>query len=421
MIFHDCLVDKKIRALNVAVSFSLEEYHALAVHILEKNEFQRNKVSAVGKVYQLLKQDLISGCVMLPIIIAIDSMAGTSPDAIVINSLNEGEVSKNDREKLYTIIASQINEKNCIILDGLQRTYTVLEAFKETKGAIGKGTLRAEIYFGLNKAGILYRMLTLNTGQSPMTLRHQIEILYSDLLDSKNFPEGIKVFKQIDTEKASNLGEYKYSDVVDMFYSYTTGMARSLDRPALVEKLKETTFLEEYDAQKDNDVSSLLQIYNNFVTHLDHLCAGWEFIGTREKDNWESLPKEYQIPRPFGSRISKVFGRVQAMTAFSAEVNRLRKAGQIENPLQMNELIGKCAFGSGDKFTTMDNLIVGLHEETKAAKRYGDAQRLFFQLCFRELLNKSSNSYLDLSSCWAEGQLRYHSLYGDPDADADVA
>lgn len=38
-----------------------------------------------------------------------------------------------------------------------------------------------EIYFKINRFGNLYRMLTLNTGQTPMSLRHQIEILYGNL------------------------------------------------------------------------------------------------------------------------------------------------------------------------------------------------------------------------------------------------
>lgn len=78
-----------------------------------------------------------------------------------------------------------------IILDGLQRTYTILdleselvkEHDDETLDRVLNNSIRVEIYLGINKIGILYRMLTLNTGQTPMSIRHQIEILYSDYLD----------------------------------------------------------------------------------------------------------------------------------------------------------------------------------------------------------------------------------------------
>ena len=79
--------------------------------------------------------------------------------------------------------------ENLIILDGLQRTYTILELIEELKSEednqeelskVLSNSIRIEVFLGINKIGILYRMLTLNTGQTPMSIRHQIEILYSD-------------------------------------------------------------------------------------------------------------------------------------------------------------------------------------------------------------------------------------------------
>lgn len=85
-----------------------------------------------------------------------------------------------------------------MLLDGLQRTYTLIDADTEMEKKSAeeyqkflKNKLRLEIYVEINKFGILYRMLTLNTGQTPMSARHQLEMLYSDMLNTEF--EGVKL------------------------------------------------------------------------------------------------------------------------------------------------------------------------------------------------------------------------------------
>ncbi len=83
----------------------------------------------------------------------------------------------------------------------MQRTHTLIDA--ENEAIRQKNTdkfynykLRLEVYVNINKFGVLYRMLTLNTGQTPMSARHQMEMLYSDMLDTEI--EGVKLVKEVD-------------------------------------------------------------------------------------------------------------------------------------------------------------------------------------------------------------------------------
>lgn len=91
-----------------------------------------------------------------------------------------------DGEEIIEVIKR--NPSGIKILDGLQRSYTIRDIvldYESGKVPAEDGNplnnlVRVEIYTGINKLGILYRMLTLNTGQTRMTTRHQIEIIYSD-------------------------------------------------------------------------------------------------------------------------------------------------------------------------------------------------------------------------------------------------
>lgn len=69
--FNSWLIDRKIRAVNVGVDIPLGEYSELAGALLRKNELQRRRIASAGKVYELLRRDLLQGCVMPPIILAV--------------------------------------------------------------------------------------------------------------------------------------------------------------------------------------------------------------------------------------------------------------------------------------------------------------------------------------------------------------
>lgn len=141
--------------------------------MVKNNDLQRKRVKTSKTVYSLLKTDLLNGCVIPPLVLAI-----VGYDDNLKNISNDG---------LQDYIKK--NRSNVLILDGLQRTHTLIDA--ENEAIRQKNTdkfynykLRLEVYVNINKFGVLYRMLTLNTGQTPMSARHQMEMLYSDMLDT---------------------------------------------------------------------------------------------------------------------------------------------------------------------------------------------------------------------------------------------
>ena len=166
-------------------------------------------------------------------------------------------------------------------------------------------------------------MMTLNTGQTPMTFRHQIEILYHDYIDSQNLPEGITVIREVDEMRSRGVGKYKYADVVDV-NAYATGLPQSIDREALVTKLRELDFIEYYQPESD-DMLQLLRTYNRLVTRINNLSPNWQALG---------LPAgAFEVECPFGNSVPSILSKVQPMTGFGAECHRLVRSGQIKkNP-----------------------------------------------------------------------------------------
>ena len=165
--------DGLLKANNVLLQMTIGEYLDIGLRILKNNQYQRKRVSRSSSIYSLLGNDLKHLCTIPTIVLALT-------DESKRDILQKGMKS----EQLMAVFESE----DLIILDGLQRTYTLRDVRNElvqdlipdiTPEIFLNHPLRVEVYSGLSKTGILYRMLTLNTGQTPMSRRHEIEILYS--------------------------------------------------------------------------------------------------------------------------------------------------------------------------------------------------------------------------------------------------
>ncbi|MEH6717194.1 hypothetical protein [Parasphingorhabdus flavimaris] len=262
-------------------------------------------------------------------------------------------------------------------------------------------TIRIEIYVGLSKTGILYRMLTLNTGQTPMSFRHQLEILYHDYLDDGQLPDTIKVLREAEESRARGTGKYRYQDVIDMFYAYSTGTPSPFDRKALVGELREMNFLESY--RHDADGSDMLQIllhYHQLESKLIELTGDWRF-------DQENLDED--VPRPFGKTIPNIFARPQPMAGFGAELNRLIRIRDLQSISDIQARIDSVTVNEPE--LTLNRLILVLDQIARNAKKIGDSQRVYFQLLFRNLFYTESEFYLDLSGSILKAQESYELMY----------
>jgi hypothetical protein len=409
MEFHSWLFDKKVNGVNVSVDISIGDYWPVASEVVRENELQRARVSTRGKPYQLLQRDLIDGCVMPPIILALKQDRRDRVEEAV-QGIVDGVIADAEKAQIRETIEQAFEGRDVLILDGLQRTYTIgdcifaLREDEAAQSAFLQKKVRLEIYVGLNKTGILYRMLTLNTGQTPMTFRHQIEMLYHDHIDNAQLPDGIVVVREAEERRARGAAKYKFADVVDMYYAFSTGRAESIDRQTLVNRLGELDFLEEYDGS-NSDLQSLLVSYNHFVRKIEELAGGWEFDLARLRTE---IP-EASVERPFGRNVASIFERVQPMTAFGAEVKRLFKQAQVGSFAELGELIDSCSFADQAE-SAMDLLVLMLDDIAKKATKIGTAQRDLFQFSFRALLNAESDSFRNLSACWSDGQRKFESL-----------
>lgn len=130
------------------------------------NKYQEQRYILKSNLYKKLEEDLKNGCIMPPITIAIQC-----PD------LNEIKLKSNDDITLFIIN----NIDAGYVLDGIQRLNTLKRIYEDNE------TVQSPIYLNIlisdSKDKMLYRMVTLNNGQKPMSARHQIEVLADTIYD----------------------------------------------------------------------------------------------------------------------------------------------------------------------------------------------------------------------------------------------
>lgn len=375
------LTDNKVAADSILIEISIRDYLKLAKEIFKTNSFQRKRVRNSRTVYSLLKSDLLTGCVMPPIVLAYTRPTGT----LATNPRNSFENDSN----------------HFVLLDGLQRSHTLLDIEAETahqpdiQEKFLNRFIRCEIYEGINRLGILYRMLTLNTGQTAMSLRHQIEIMYIDLLDMNL--DGITLVREAEGFRARNLSEYNFRDTIEGLNSYIERSESPLDRGDILDNISSLENLAKENRNHDL-FKDFVKSWDKFIKKIHQLELN---INHELNINtpWNDDEDESKAKRVWASTGIQAFKRAQAISGFGAAIGMLRDDGEkIEfNQLPTDLIIVGC---DHDEFlTAMNDSINGINQ---SAKKIGNAQRLFFRQFFKMLFWRDSGCYLNLYLAQAE-------------------
>lgn len=384
------IIDHRINSINLYVETTFGEYLSFADQIIKNNELQRKRVKTSKSVYSLLKDDLKKGCVMPPLVLAV-----TQTDVIDADEIDEDELLEYIKE----------NTEDVLILDGLQRTYTLLDARSEIEKEGRKKmkkfleySLRLEIYVEINRFGVLYRMLTLNTGQTPMSLRHQLEMLYSDMLDTEI--EGVTLIPDNEGKADPDEGQFVFKNAVEGFNSYMGRNELPIDRQDLLENIKMMENMSEENVTDDlfkEFLEGYIKVFNTLRKITD------EYVLTKED------AQEYEISEsPFGRKVSKIFSTSQALTGYGAAVGKMKDNGVITDIKDITGMLRRLT-QQNDGYEWFLDMLIKFDRIKESSKKIGNAQRMFFHYFFRELFNKDSDSYLDLEEAVENGYKKYNS------------
>ena len=238
----DKVIDGYVAMGETTYRLALEKLYPLI------NRFEAQRKLQDKKFYRRLQRDIVEGCIMPPITIAFIDKEAT----------DLSEVSN------FEIFVNQ-NLDTAYILDGMQRLNT-LKSASESEGFDENRVAYVNIIVADNQDKLLYRMITLNNGQKPMTPRHQIEILTAEMFDF----EGLKnISVQTEKERADKIirGSLNLGDISRGYLAFLTNNVNNENNKIIDEKMDEILVTRVLDSR---EVSGQLK-FQNVLDLVDQL------------------------------------------------------------------------------------------------------------------------------------------------------
>ena len=319
------------------------------------------------KAYQRMKADIISGA-LLPTI------------TLAVNQNNVQEVlSANDHcdDKQLELLLSQ--QGSFSILDGLQRTYILNEIKQEGIEFKDTQKLLLEFWVESDIRHLIYRLIILNAGQKPMSMRHQLELLFMSTASViKNRIPGIELLSESSQRRRSQPMQYPFERVVAGYQSFLWKTPDLIKENVVATQMLEESIL-------DSSEDSLNESFNEFIDYLRQLTLLDKLTYTRyqnsnERANW--IANENVINSFFAS-ISD-YGREELLKR--RIINALNKLRQNFNTDHEFDPLG---------LDTYDKLIKGF--DTRKVN-VGVATRKLIMNGFKEYFRDSGEK--PFNECW---------------------
>lgn len=249
----------------------------------EENLAIQRKIISGRKAYRTLRADLKRGCTLPPIVLAFHSedFEFDFAQPIATTLLHDPKFLKQISDIVHAATAEQIQ-----IVDGLQRTNAMREAAEELDGGdlalFLDRPLRVEIWLNIPFFALAYRMLLLNAGQRPMSMKHQIEILGGNMASELRDIPNLRILTSLAAERRVQPGQFQLSRLVESFQAWLQGRPNIDLQNLIAEQLLMDEAVESLGAGLSSQTEGAGQgDYKAFLTWLVEvdLLLGRDYLG----------------------------------------------------------------------------------------------------------------------------------------------
>lgn len=382
------LHDVKANCHSYLCTIDLDHYLNITQVPYEKDggiEGQRSALNTQSgrRIRKQMVEDFKSGGVLPPVVIGIEQENASELGGFDIQQMTE---------YLGNVDAGDIS-----ILDGMQRTTAMIEAKEEAGSAeLSSRKIRVEFWISEKLHSLLYRMLVLNTGQVPWSLRRQVEVVFHSL--RKEMVKEITRLNLLDIDNGGRRtapGSFHANKLIEVFLITGTRSERIDVKEKLADDFLKLDFIENAsDKELTAFYFKILQIIVDFdfaVHGKGNVYADGRFsVGL---DLFSSQP----VLMGFCVAISQfVFGRPGVVTPIQKQQENLDRLTSgfkalIDTITQYDdqELSRFCAFDIlNEQVSTF-----------KKSSKVGDDERSYFKNAFKVIIEENFK-ITSLEICW---------------------
>jgi hypothetical protein len=246
----DNVIDSKFITAKTTYGFAVKNLYEL----INKLAIQRNLQNPT--FYKRLRKDLLKGCIIPPLTLAY---------------ISDKEVLPAEKEAATKYINENINK--AFILDGIQRLNALHQAYMQPELEFQLDLDRPlfiNILICKSMDNLLYRMITLNNGQKPMTANHQIEILLGNIYAFDDLTITIETEKGRGRVKIQH--SFEKSNIIKAYLAFLSN-STAIDNNKIIEsKLDELIAKKIIDSNitdDDLEFSEVIKIINNLCVDVN--------------------------------------------------------------------------------------------------------------------------------------------------------
>lgn len=235
------------------------EYLNLVGEDFDKFSIQRRREK--HPAYKRMKSDIQNGALLPTITLAASLEAAAELKALCTNG-NHHELT--DRLS----IPGRLN-----ILDGLQRTYILHDLLNDGYQFSPDQTVHLEIRIEENLQNLIYRIIVLNAGQKPMSMRHQIEVLFSAFKEilEKDI-NGLELFLEADPARRTRSRKYGLDRVTTAYHAFLMKSPEIEKQNVVAQKISEESVLAQSEVELGADFEQFRAYLTKYAELDDHVC-----------------------------------------------------------------------------------------------------------------------------------------------------
>jgi len=212
------------------------------------DDFEIQRKRQAHKAYKRMREDIKQGALLPTITLAVKLECVDE----ILTCLDDEKRLKN-----YLSRSGQVN-----ILDGLQRTFTLNDIKNEGFEFNPEQRLLLEFWLERDEKHLIYRLIVLNAGQKPMSMRHQVELLFSTIKEKLELEiDGLSITTERENSRRSMPKKYSLDRLVSAYQCYLTKNADIKKDNIVANNMLESKMV-------DSDEEMLDEKFQNFKEYL---------------------------------------------------------------------------------------------------------------------------------------------------------
>ncbi|KUP03596.1 hypothetical protein AR274_22200 [Stenotrophomonas maltophilia] len=213
------------------------------------------------RAYDRLKRDLKAGALLPSIILAVD------PERVP-------DLKQMFAESRWDELALELQVEGGVnILDGLQRTYIIQDLVNDGVEFMPQHMQHLEFWLEESTDNLVYRMIVLNAGQKAMSMRHQVELLFSTLKERlKAKVPGLIILSEKEGARRSKPRSYPLDRLATSYQAYVTKSPEISRENIVAQELVEAEVLDSSEQELTEQFNSFVDLLSDFAILDDHVC-----------------------------------------------------------------------------------------------------------------------------------------------------